>query len=479
MKNFLTIKKFLAVVSVGIILMSGTYLFKTFFNQSYQELVTSSGLEAVFFKDADLPYLNLSLWFFDVGSDYEMTHKSGLNFITAHLLEQGAGGLSSETIQDQIDHLGASFEVHTGRQYSVISINGLSWQAKELWDIFLKIATEAHLEEKEFEIFKQRLLESRYSDLDSPQTMAHEIWRQLLFPVHHPMGQPEEGTLTSLKQISLEDVKSFFKNHYLNPDLLTVVGHFNSQTQKDILTSFDQAFSKKQNRSVVSGAAKKPNFFKLLKKKNELQSQIHMGFQTLAFPTNQDRLVIALRLANQILGGREFSTNRLMFKLREEMGLTYGVGSTLSLGRAYGLFQVVAQTKTENTGLFLKESLNILKHFQDKGITKDELQLAKMVLKSYFFQQIETPEQFLFKQVYYSYYLQTSSDFMKNYISIIDDISVQEVNQAIKQYFIFKNLSVLVYGNPVVKNQLMAIEDLSPLEDISFEEYFASEIKNK
>ena len=477
--GFLKKKHVLFTCVFGVLIMvSASVVYNTCLSKQYKEVMTKSGLKVLFLEDNNLPYIQFALWFMKSGADYDYKNKSGLNAMTANLLDQGAGGLSSETIQENIDYYGASFAADTNRQFSKLVMSGLSWQAKSLWDIFLKITTEAHFEQKEFDLLKQQLLENRSQDLDDPESVVDEIWRRSLFKENSPVGQPDYGTITSLKNITLEDVKEFFSDHYLKGQpILTIVGQFDDQLKKEILDSFESRFSREQENKITTSTSKKPSFFKLLKKNDQVQSQILLGFQTLAFPKDNPRDSVALKLANTVLGGGGGLSNRLMIKLREEMGLTYGVWSALSLGRSYGLFQLGAATKTESTGLFLKETLILLKKFQEQGITQEELATVKLVLKSRYLNSIETPESRLDKIMYYHYYLGTKVSFVSDYSSIIDDISVEEINKVIAKYLTINNLSIVVYGDSSVREQLLQIKGLQPLEEISFEDYFAKELK--
>ena len=472
-------KYFFFICVFGVFIILGGVVINKSFMKTYKEVVTKSGLKVLFLEDKNLPYIRFTLWFLRSGADYDYKNKSGLSAVTANLLEQGAGGLNSESIQETIDYYGARFGSNVTRQFAKISMSGLSWHAENLWDVFFKITTEAHLEQKEFNLLRNQFLDIRYEYLDSPGSVAFEVWRRSLFQGEAAVSQSVNGTVLSLNEITLEDVKQFFKDYYLEGQpVLTVVGQFDRELEKEIISSFDSQFKKETEKPLTSVPLKKSSFFKLLKKKDQVQSQIILGFQTLAFPKDNPRLSIVLDLANKVLGDAGLES-RLMFQLREEMGLTYGVYSQLSLGKAYGFFTLVAATQTKTTGLFLKEALNLLKDFQEKGITEKELKEAKLLLKSEQLQSIQTPESYLSERVYYNYYLGTNPSFVKDSISLIDDISIEEVNEAIKSYLSSKNLGVVVYGNPAVKEQLLQVEGLAPLEEISFKDYFSQEISIK
>ena len=57
-------------------------------------------IEILFFEDHSLPYIRYSFLSLKGGVDFTALEKSGLSALTGYLLNQGAGGLSSEEIQE-------------------------------------------------------------------------------------------------------------------------------------------------------------------------------------------------------------------------------------------------------------------------------------------------------------------------------------------------------------------------------------------
>ena len=118
----------------------------------------------------------------------------------------------------------------------------------------------------------------------------------------------------------------------------------------------------------------------------------------------------------------------------------------------------------------------MLKKFRDKGIQPEELYRSKRSLKSAHLLRIETPENRLNQFVYYTYYLGVKPHFLENYLSILEDISLEEVNQLIKEFIMSKPLQVLIYGHSSLKAQLESMEGLPSLKVISFEDQFKDEL---
>ena len=468
------------IVWGGVVLLKGDLFYsdKLSFG-SYEEFNTDSGLKILFLQDDSLPFVQYRILFPKAGADYDFEGKSGLSTLTAYLSEQGAGGLSATQLQEELNQLGAELEIGVDRQTVNMALSGLSWHGEKLWDLFGKIIAEPHFKDEEMEILRKQFSEKRLKMLDTPDVVAYTVWRKRIF--EGPVGADAVGTLTSLSKITLEDIKSFYKRRYLegNP-ILMVTGQYDKRLKTKIISFFNERFSyQDQELKNVSIPDLEPDLepdFRLLINDNLNQAQIFLGYPISSFPVDNPREFLALRIASYVLGGGGSMTARLFVDLREKRGLTYGVYSGVDFGKLYGVFWLEGSTKTSSVREFLEETLLILRNFQEKGISSEEMQRAKQNLKSGYLKKMETPENRLNQLVYYEYYLGVDSSFLKNYLDILDDISLEEVNQLIKKFVLSKALQVLVYGHPSLQSQLEDIKGLAPLKTVSFKDYFKTEL---
>ncbi len=466
----------LIILLGGFVLLKKSKLFDIDkFSSAYEEIQTDSGLKVLFSRDDSLPFIQYRMFFPKGGADYDFKGKSGLAVLTAYLSDQGAGGLSATVLHEELNQLGTELEIGVGRQVSKMVLSGLSWHAGPLWNLFEKIISEPHFKEEEMEILRKQFLEKRLKNLDQPSFVANAVWRKRLF--EGTVGSDRSGSIVSLSKITLEDIKRFYKNQYLegNP-ILMVSGQYDEALKKNIISFFNDRFSyQSQTFKAVSIPDREPEF-KLLTNANLDQAQIHLGHAIGSFPVDKPREFLVLKVANFILGAGSMSS-RLFVGLREEKGLTYGVYSGIDFGKLYGVFIVGGSTKTSSVREFLEDTLLILKNFKEKGVSLEEVQRAKQNLKSQHLNDIETPENRLQQYIYYTHYLGVNPNFLNNYLNILDDISLDEVNKLIKKFVLSKALQVLVYGHPSLKNQLEDIEGLAPLQKVSFEDYFKEELK--
>ena len=100
----------------------------------------------------------------------------------------------------------------------------------------------------------------------------------------------------------------------------------------------------------------------------------------------------AASVMNYILGGAGFGS-RLMKRLREEQGLTYGVFSNIWLGRQPGYFFAVTQTGMETMNEALATMLTEIERFLEQGVTEEELIWTKKFLTGSLPLTLETNDQ--------------------------------------------------------------------------------------
>ena len=462
---------FLVFFVTGVLVLS-SYLINT--RSDFQEFKTNSGLKILFLRDNSLPFIQYRIFFPKAGADYDFTAKGGLATLTAYLMDQGAGGLNSEALQEELNQLGTELEIRVSRQTASLALSGLSWHGEKLWDIFQKILIEPHFKPEEMDLLRKQFLEQRLKELDRPSFVADSLIRQRLFK--GAVGQSEGGTLISLSKISLEDIKSFYKQQYIKGEpVLMVSGQYEKELKKQIISFFNQNFSFQNQKFEPVAVPELQSDFKLITNDELVQAEIRMAYSLNSFPVDQPKDFLAFKLANAVLGSGSMS-NRLFVGLREERGLTYAVWSSVGLGKLYGVFALSGSTKTASVKEFLEQSLAILKKFKAEGISLEELNQAKQNIKSRHLKSMETPESRLNQFVYYIYYLGLDSYFWNNYLNIVDGLSLDEVNTLIKKFVLSKPLQVLVYGHSSLKSQLEGLEDFAPLQVVSVKDFFREEL---
>jgi predicted Zn-dependent peptidase len=98
------------------------------------------------------------------------------------------------------------------------------------------------------------------------------------------------------------------------------------------------------------------------------------------FPSYTDPDYYAAQIVSEALGGNMAS--RLFVEVREKRGLVYGINAGLSSNKYLGAMNIYAGTTPEQGHECLQVIVNELRRLQQDGITVDELERAKVQLKS-------------------------------------------------------------------------------------------------
>jgi len=406
----------------------------------FQETRLPNGLTVLFVPDEKLPYVSYSL-LLRVGSAQDPDGLSGLASMVAEVLDKGTTKRKAPQIALDLGNIGAEFDASSSLEYTVVGGSALSMHADALLRNMIEILTEPTFSDVEIERTRKHTLAAIEHRLDNPDAFAEVAFESFLYG-EHPYAHPVIGDAKSVTNIKKKHIIQHYLRYYRpNNGILAVVGKFTPELQKKITDSFAQW----EAREVP--AAKYPEApvikdlqIELVDKPGLVQSQIRMGHLGIK---RQNPDFIPLRVANTILGGAFAS--RLNDRVRKELGLTYSISSVFEPRQDRGPFAISTFTKNETVGQTLKETLGVLSSFREKGITKDELEMAKGYMKGIFPQAIETPEKLAFNLMLLRFYGVPDS-YLTNYLQDVDQVRIGDVNGVIKKYIDDKRMKVVVYG---------------------------------
>jgi zinc protease len=160
----------------------------------------------------------------------------------------------------------------------------------------------------------------------------------------------------------------------------------------------------------------------------------------------EDPDFIPAYVMNYILGGGGFSS-RLMQEVREKRGLAYGVYSYLSIRDEAALYLGGVQTANER----MAESLEVIKaewaRMAAEGVTVDELDRAKRYLTGAFPLRFDSNA----KIANYLVFIQEEDlgiDYLDRRNSLIEAVTLEDVNRVAARLLKPENLSIVVVGQP-------------------------------
>ncbi|MEQ8189415.1 MAG: pitrilysin family protein [Candidatus Eremiobacterota bacterium] len=381
------------------------------------------------------------------GVRFETVETNGICRFMNKLLIKGTKNRSAVEIAEQIESLGSFISPRSGKDSFGLSMAIIDRYLKEGLNIFLDVLNNPSFPENEIEKERTFILSDIREKYDDPMRMCIEKCDSMIFK-NHPYGMPVTGTEKSIKNIRRQDIIEFYDNYVHGENLyISVVGNFN---REDIIYEFEHAIRGKNVNTKALPCPQKEEIpkkmRKSIKKKDIRQSSIAIGFLA---PSVESEDYINFIVLNSILHGMG---SRLFIELRDIQGLAYVIFCYLEHGIENGSFKAYIGTSPEMEEKAIKALLRELEKVCDEGVTEEELQKAKNMIKGRY--EITLQERIARATKYSSYeILGLGYERVKKYPLIIDNVKLEDVNNVAKKYFDLKNYSLSVI-RPEKKSEL-------------------------
>jgi zinc protease len=303
--------------------------------------------------------------------------KPGVAQLTASLMNQGTKNKTPQELEEAIRALGSSIGI--GCTSSIIMLNA-SCLARN-YEATLALAQEMLLEPRwdaeEFDLAKTRVINNLKRQLSSPNALASEVFNQMVYGQGHVLAYNASGTLESVPNITLDDLKAFYEKN-LTPSLTNF--HVAGQLTKDrVLESLEGLSAKWPAREVplpeypLPAPLEKSKVI-LVDVPGAKQSVIRIGYLALA---QSDPDFFPATVMNDHLGGNFLSLVNQV--LREQKGFTYGASTGFNGNYVPGPFTASSMVRSSAT----LESLQIFKSLMENyrnGISDEDLAMTKNYL---------------------------------------------------------------------------------------------------
>lgn len=338
-----------------------------------------NGMALLLVENHALPIVSMRMVFPGAGAAADAPTKGGLASFTADMLDEGAGGLTAIAISEETDRLGASIGASIDVDASYFGVSTLTKTLEPTLDLVAKILTQPTFEPKEFDRVKGDRMTALELRRDRPREVARIMLEGVLYGSSSPYGHPTSGVREQFKHIAVADLQTFYKERW-NPSAATlvVVGDFDPKLLRAKLDTTLGAWKQPGAKRPAKLAVKAAKFDKRLlvaDRKEAAQSDIRIGLVGL---DRKDRRYYAFEVLATTLGGG--FTSRLIQKLREEMGITYGAGAGMDYRVATGPFVISTAIVTPETGKGLVEIFRMLDELASMDVPAAELAKSKQNL---------------------------------------------------------------------------------------------------
>lgn len=307
--------------------------------------------------------------------------KSEISSITASLLSTGTKSLNNQQIQDKLDKLKATVSISGNLNNVTAEIQTENKHLPEVIELVGEMLKSPSFSEEEFNKLIEEQLSGIESQISEPQAVAGTLFSQRVRP--YDKNDPRytksmEESIEAIKAIKLEDVKAFYKDFYGATDAtMAVVGDFDEDAVKaKIMEEFGDWKSPKKFKRIVSDYQETKPANERLYTPDKANAMFLAGV-TIPMSQNDDDYP-AMVMGNYMTGGG-FLNSRLATRIRQEEGLSYGVGSFFNAraqdeNAIFGSYAIYAPENAKKLEKAYKEEIaKIL----ESGFTAEELEAAK------------------------------------------------------------------------------------------------------
>ncbi len=299
--------------------------------------------------------------------------KRALNVLMTAMLERGTSTMDREAINDAFTQLKIEGDIGhytTTREHLADSLALMS----SLW-------SDSVMPEKDFDELKHEYITDVQARLDDPRVLARDAMNEHFN--HYEKDDPRyrassKDMLEALQSAKLEDVKAYYAEQFgITRGEVAIVGSFDPVAVRSQLETLFKKESQVPWERIVREHKATPATRIVIDTPDKENATIMARF---AFPAHKDDADgIAMHVANWIFGGSTGLSNRLMMRLRQKDGLSYGAGSSLMLpsfgnDATWNMQAILAPQNLHKAETALYEEIErVLK----EGFTQEELDEAK------------------------------------------------------------------------------------------------------
>ena len=371
--------------------------------------------------------------------------KAGASYLMAKLLNEGTADKTPEELEDAFKNYGTELIVNSTNDSIAFTLVSLSEDMPALVNLLNEVLTRPRWDENEFQRIKNETLAVIQQDLADPVRLGKNAFNKAILG-DNVGSMPFYGSLETVSKLTVNDLKDFY-DKYVSPSNcdFIIAGDVDKQQVADAFKNF-----KWQSKDVA--VTHIPDFKQTDKViipvhyPDAKQSFIMVG--QMAMPRNHADYVPAY-VANYKLG--DGSGGKLFKVLRLEYGYTYGAYSFLINCKYFGLLRGYANVQSSVT----QESIDLFREIisqYGKTYTEQDLIETKIAIKRKESRGYETLNALLNVLVYLSV-MNLPLDYIEKEIQTLDNLTLQQVLDAIDKYINIDNMKFIVVGdNKIIDN---------------------------
>ena len=356
---------------------------KSFEPPSPETFKLANGIEVRHWQKGELPLVSVSM-LLRGGAIQDPADKPGVAYLTAAMLDEGAGDLGALEYSDALDLLGATISASADHESGTVGLSVLKRNVDKAVTLYADAIRRPRFDEKEWDRVRRLHIESLKRAEDRPTAVASLVGMRAFFGDDHPYGRPVRGSVGSVEAITLDDLRQRHARLFAPGNaVILMAGDLSADEARTLL---EGSFGEWRNPEGWTAAGRDETLdpapgkglrVVLVDKPGSVQTVIRFYMRGPKY-ASPDR--VRLQLLSTILGGS--FTSRLNQNLREDKGYTYGARCGYAMEPRVGYFVASSNVQSKVTGPALKEFLAEFKNIRGGDITSKEAAKARLTRRT-------------------------------------------------------------------------------------------------
>jgi len=404
---------------------------------------TGNGIEVLAARNTEVPTTTISLRI-KAGQSHESLDKLGLASMTAGLLNEATTERTVEELSNELDKLGSSVSFGAGDTFSTMRIRTLTRNLDATMAIAMEKLLKPKFDQADFDRDQANALQGIKANKKEASATASTLFNKMMYGTDNPTAYPGTGTEESVSNITLDDVKAFYADHY-SPQIASIVAvsDLNEAAMKKALAPLAD-----WEGGDVPAATLKPfpeleaGTLYFVDKPDAAQSEIRIGKRALPYDATGD--YYKSTVMNYPLGGA--FNSRINLNLREDKGYTYGARSFFSGNESGGWYRAGAGVRADATAASITEFVNEIEGYFADGATEEEVAFTQSSLGQSDARAYETPRQklgFLSRMATYG----LKADHVDEQADILANMTKADFNALAKSNLNLDEMIMIVVGD--------------------------------
>ena len=373
-----------------------------------------------------------------------------ISSLVSAMLDKGTQKNSKYELSNKLESIGAEISFISSNRH----INFTAYCLKPDLELVVELISEQLrspiFPDDELDLLKKRMIGNLEISKDNTKKQSYINFIRKVYPKnHYNYRSTIEESIQSISLITEKDLKSFHEKTFgLGSLNIAAAGDISNIQFQDLIKKYFDSWND-QNINSLDSAIPANNRTQAIENKNiddKTSSDVYIGQSVDVTEDSDDYRNLMMGI--YILGGN-FSA-RLMQSVRDEEGLTYGLGSTIT-GCGYGTNGHWYTWGTFSPNLVekgIRSTLSVIDKWFAKGVTERELDAKKTTLNGSFQVSLDTTSG-LIDKILTNAEKGRNISYLDNYTNKINVLNKDEINRAIKTYLDPKKFITSIAGTKI------------------------------